>query len=332
VFYNAVIRSYDSLERVTRYEERYSVAPDFDRADYLYNTQGLPSQVIRHSYNSVANTWTENRREHLYYDLQGFLIHDSMSIFNGTGWMPNSSTDYVSNAAGYPTIITVHYFGNGMPAGLTEISYDYNSSNQRTRRIIRELSVDTVLENYSKDSAAYVGGMRTYRSFSYWISPVQDWQKVYEEFRHLNGAGLPDSVWGTDYFLSPNDSFYKTLDYNAAGLPVRQYISDNGGGPIEERYYYETYDLGIGSMPTAGKLFISPNPASGILRVSAFEKAAGRIVYRIFSPGGQLLRSVASYPGSGAMTLDISGLLPGSYLITAQDERGSSAAAQFVKP
>lgn len=73
---------------------------------------------------------------------------------------------------------------------------------------------------------------------------------------------------------------------------------------------------------------VSPNPTEGILRVTpALERATRPARYRVFDSVGRAVLS-AHPDGGESVTLDVSGLAPGLYLIRREGEGG---AVPFVK-
>ena len=81
--------------------------------------------------------------------------------------------------------------------------------------------------------------------------------------------------------------------------------------------------------PEEAHILLWPNPASDWLYV--FQKAEERHIYHILDMNGRIIRRFEGSMPDETLMIDVSGLKPGSYVLTVETESGKSARKVFLK-
>jgi hypothetical protein len=131
----------------------------------------------------------------------------------------------------------------------------------------------------------------------------------------FGGTGMPHVVVmaGTDHHIYYNTKGTATYDLPGITAAINTAISALGASDIS--------NANVG-------LTIVPNPATDVLHVSAAKSISNVTVTTV---AGQVVRSEVFAKGKSDVTLSLSGLASGIYVVKVVDADGASAIQKFVK-
>jgi photosystem II stability/assembly factor-like uncharacterized protein len=104
------------------------------------------------------------------------------------------------------------------------------------------------------------------------------------------------------------------------------FISDANHGWIStyDGRIFSCSDLvGIKEVETGSEIKLYPNPANGLINIELGESDPGEIRLKIFSVDGRIRKSETSISNPGKITLDISSLEPGIYILRMTSANGT---------
>ena len=318
------IRTYNQNGKVVRSE-----LPDAITF-FTYNAQGKLIQKTQINYDQATKTLLDSNSSNLYtYDASVYRVKDRGLYRNASpGFLqPDLTTIYANNAAGYPMQITFKTFFGPTPFIFSQMNYSYNTANKPILIITKYDNGSGILVSDTKDTIGYTGNMRKLLKSYNWNDVTSAWEISYEEYRRLNAASLPDSVFSRDYFNTTWDTTIQKLAYNAQGNPLylRSYTAGATTQDYDSRWYYETYNgVGVAGVAAKKDIVAYPNPATNMLYING--ASAGR--YFIHNTVGQVLQSGMLEPSSG---VPVQALPPGSYTFSLQDKAGAMHVAQFIR-
>jgi hypothetical protein len=138
------------------------------------------------------------------------------------------------------------------------------------------------------------------------------------EFRHLNAAGLPDSI-----YYSYSKEYIKLL-YTSQNNPHFKRDYRNDTLYRESRWTYDPDESTSVPNVKAEHLEFYPNPANDKIQLRGITQGN----YRIFNVAGQLMQS-GTVQNGGSIPVQL--LIPGMYTLSVQGTNRQLATATFVK-
>lgn len=160
--------------------------------------------------------------------------------------------------------------------------------------------------------------------------------------------GFPGGSYSSIYFTSPSEGWYLSgRIYHSSdggqnwdvgqffGVPARSmfFLDENKGWMSGSNGFVATYDGTVGVDDNEGqmeKVNIFPNPAMGVLYVQLSNVPNAENNILIYNLKGQLVLQKYLASTTAIITLDISALAPGSYLLKLENDQGLSGS-KFVK-
>lgn len=307
-----------------RYQISYNAAGDDVACDYYQDsTFGLPLPGL------VLNTTQRS-----VFNAQHRVVSDSIANEMGSGIAPSQRLLWSYNAANR-VIGAVQQDWDGAAwasSARAVVTYLANGLTQKVQ--YEEWDGTAWMPNYI-DSFGYNGNnpSYTYNGYSFYDSDSGSLQPGGYYTYHLNTAGNWDSA--TSYYYEPDSMGFLqdgkfVIGYNSYQNwdTILEFYDDDGDGVIDPmpayvtHYYYQTYDpAGVKDAPTALSTFtLAPNPTTGLLRMT-WNASAAPARYSLTDLQGRTLSGGPVMAGASRMELDLSGNVPGVYILmlTASD-------------
>jgi len=287
---------------------------------------------------STPPVWDTTYLSLFYYNSANKMVLDSQSTYNSTThtWIPSYRNTYSYDAANNMTHAEEWQWSP--PAGwIREATFDmtYTPANKiSTYRYYTYMS-STAIPQYI-DSFGYSPGVSyyTYNKHKEYISSSLSGMTI--GTKNINAAGLPDTLQG--YGFSPTDTVtpdsrsMSVIVYNTYKNPVTTTSYQDAGSSTpttfysKTYYYYELYEAsGIPSAIAAtNDIKVFPNPSSGITNVSFPERLMNATVtIAIAGIDGRVIKNESLVVKNTTESISIADLLPGIYVITANDVSGN---------
>jgi len=274
--YTVMSKQYDPSERIiaAQFTPVHTKWPWANKNNWSYNTSGrLAAMQVCTNYPGpgLDTLWPQV----FVYNPVGQLIMDS-TTYNS---FPSKNL-YHYTPDGYIDTITNLYSRNGIwnPSIRHIFTYKVDASDGILRSYLLQMEstpgtlVDRHIEYYTYLAGSNkLAGIRTLENIGGGTSLTQ----INDENRHYNVAGLPDTVFFSDY---NNFGHCKVLVYDTAGNPVTitMYDSPNWVTPKywekgwQQHFYYQTRPapiLTIIKNATEAAFLLSPNPTHGPLSI-----------------------------------------------------------------
>ncbi|MCX6225471.1 MAG: T9SS type A sorting domain-containing protein [Bacteroidia bacterium] len=266
---------------------------------YTFDGPGRKTQELCQLWDPTARDWVNQRKTEWYYDSLG--IKTEFAFFRWTlagqeyEWQEDQRNRIIKefDQSGHLTLTaeSVKGYGNRWTATRKEERV-YNSSGQPVLSVISE-GLGTLTEQFRTEWVYDPAGRLALETMTGPLirrpGPLAQKRKS-RVIRSLDNEGdLSREIW---YFW---DAFTKS------------YVFDS-----KDYYFYHSTSTGH-QQTGIDPIRVYPNPTRGILNLYGLSQLAG---VKIFSMQGMLLRSI---PNAG-ISVDISGLSPGAYLILVAED------------
>lgn len=305
-----------------------------ERTHFTYDANGLLIMRLCFGMNR-SMTLDSFTRHYYFYNANNHLIKDSQEyyIYNYTtgslSWQPYLTTNYTVNIAGYATQADFIYYGNrGYSYYAQIIKNTFNTSNLLVNSvIIRPKAGNTRADTLYQTRVSYNGPMRSGIFTDVWDTAIKAFVPSRYEFRRINGAGLPDSIWAGTYRIKPfKDTAITVILYDIDGYPIsKSNRALDGTTEHNERFYYYITPTDVNTAVRASDIILYPNPAENAIHIDGLDKC----YYHIIDFAGRMQQS-----GTAEGTLcriPIAALSAGAYIILLQNREGNYVTKSFVK-
>lgn len=298
---------------------------------WTYDANGNVAMEYFLSWNPNNSKWDTLGVKTFMYDIQNNLISDS--AYGYTQSQPSTKTDYQYDINNNLTDVT-YYTWNGTTWNATGRESNTYTGNNLLETNLYEMMVNGSWQNIYIDSFGYNGtNFYTYDLYKEWDTTSKAWVNSYLEERTLNAQSLPDSQK-----ISSWDTTNKVWEKSADN--VWQYNSDNNptklftyvyilGVPLpntflDGTFYYESYfDVSVDELPNNIQATVYPNPASEILNIQLSDATPSSVI-SLANVAGQVVWQHKYFAGKKELVrAPISGLTPGTYILTVQGNDGS---------
>ncbi len=328
--------------------ERHNSTYNFEKQvtgywQYLYNNnqQGSVNRYVNsfdaqntllmtEGFNLTGTSWHSFSRSYYYYDAQGLLTTDSTFMT----YTPTPELQYVTRNYYLPGGLLDSSSTDKQTSGWTHYSDHvcrYYATGQLMTSVIRYNSDPNT---QMKDSFAYDAANQSLQlkaSFKF----NGNWYETNTQERHLNIAGLPDTIYAMFYNtgLQMRDTFYwESFQYNASGLPVTTHrVHKYSTGLDHDRYYYyEPYTTGIKTAGMITDLNIYPNPTNNIITITSTQLLAKNLHIQLYNTMGQLLINDQLVWSNNSYQLSLAGYGEGMYWVVIKDEAGAVLCSKSI--
>lgn len=258
------------------------------------------------------------------YDPSGFKteFRSEKWIAATSIWEPTNRVIYTNDAIGRPTKLSYETYvssGNYHLDQTVVITYSGSSVLPATTLWEGISPVTSQWQKLSKAYYAYLNSTLTDRNDYIWNVDSAAWLDYHKERRHLNAAGLPDTI------VYLNSSDYYVYEYNSQNNPI-SYSSrlTSLSTPVTViRWDYEPKEnVGVNHVERE-RLELYPNPVSAQIQVKGITEGS----YQIFNTAGLLIQSGSISQNSG---VPVQNLPSGMYLIRVMTSTGRSLHANFI--
>ena len=355
---------YRKLSRID-FDNRYHYRPDSGivKLSGAYHRTYNSNNLITSELDSVyyQNVWLKNRRLRFSYDTNSRLSEEFIDTYNS---MLLSWDKYWKTVYAYPsnTQISLYSFIWNLSQWDTVSRIERVYQNGDLSQEVSSYKQNGIWINNDKDEFVYSNGMLSEWMNYNWTNTVWDTvarrRYVFDSFLRLDSLiyeGKPFGIQWVRYFdyhwqwvgnnattIYHNDygnsTSYKVLrTYNTNGYPLTEtalvqngvnYSYDPGKGSTKKRYYYETYNNNVSTQDhvrQSSGLRIYPNPVQKTLNLDLEKNRIQQV--QILDMNGRLFLQQAGEQ----QKLDVSNLIPGSYLIRVIDNKGNEFSSTFQK-
>lgn len=294
---------------------------------YTYDASNRLSRITQYKYNATVGALEANYRNLYFYNTDGFLSLDSVEFWDvsSASWQHQEKLKYSYDASGRVSFLSVEYdLPNGSVYVIAHQRVSYPGSLTQPASVVTELTNGHGLDSNYRENFAYSNAAMTFHEAYQWTG---GWDLVSQEYRHLNAANLPDSVfyryWNAGIAV---DSTYSLLAYNGQNNPLyrldysRTSTLPYGGAAWT---YESTAPTNVNHLNVA-RLEFYPNPASDNITLKAVTGGD----YQVFNTAGALVLS-GKMPNNPSIS--VQGLTPGMYLLHVQDSYGKQLQATFIR-
>lgn len=305
----------------------YFVAGKYDY-DQLSRVTQYYSHMAFNNYNNVLKSVTKH-----YYagnSTQPFL--DSIFNYLSNGSILKSARKFYYHPDGRNLIDTT-FTGAGNPTNASQ--YTYNGAVVTTvRRSYNGSNWSNTSRNISQNNN---DGLQLYsRSFN-WITTNNSWQLVSEDSAFYNAAGYlirhhtRNAYNSNNQLQTAQQHFIERNSYNNTyKWTAKNYSNGAVSNETTNLYYFEDYDNGLSLKPLPQKIRASiyPNPVQTSLKVHIGDPRATKLSISIYKLSG---KTISRVPVTGTQqTLDISHLPAGTFILTIQDQSGTTLFSQKI--
>lgn len=296
----------------------------------VFNANGDVTTHTMYQWNSSQNNWEAMFAVDYKYNSQNQLVSDSSYyIVNST---PSSVTHYTYDGNGnVKTTLFLAWQGTSLDTAMRTTNEYY--SNNKVKTSVEELyNSMNDWENSSFDSLGYTSaGDLEYRLYREWDDANGEWINSEQESRvFINGKAteLTFETWD-DVSNKWEIMIEGEAQYNTNGDPYLLIAYGYAGGiklpfpvAVQNLYYEEYYNVGVDKTPKANLLKVYPNPATNFVTVELNDTKAAQI--QLTNINGQVVRSINA-DNQQKVQVSLSGLTPGNYILTVNDNQGAPA-------
>ncbi|MCB9045106.1 MAG: T9SS type A sorting domain-containing protein [Chitinophagales bacterium] len=289
---------------------------------------------------NVSLTWNSGNWDTSFvsimtYDAQGHLLSDSSYTKFGGVASPAYRTKYTYDGSWNLVQYLYDYWDGTMWTGNSRTNFTYNGTKLVTTT--DQEYVNSSWRNSYMDSIGYNGsGIYNFYESREWDTVGAKWVNSEQEIHTINGNGVPSKVLYSEWNTGTKkwDPYSETeVFYDANGNPVRTDVYDYTGGikdntPYYINYmYYEYYfNVGVNNVPQVNVVSVYPNPASNNVYIVMNDIQEG--VITLTNMAGQVVRTISAV-GNQKVSLDITGLATGNYILSVQS-KGMTDARQML--
>jgi|SRR6185312_5931846 len=344
------------------YQEEFR---DFDyHKNLLYDTalfadsSFIPNMTYSNSFNtntvtgSYASIYQAGKSDSAYKQFftytSGNLTKDSIFEYSGGAWHLISKTFYSYNFSN--DLIEIDSYANPTDTTFTQPlieQYQYFNFYDGSHRLLNTLESQydgSSLAPYIADTFAYTGAYNFHTSWKEYQYDVINkyWAPITNMTKHLNPAGLPDTV-NIQSFDSLSNQWvpnikdivkYDSLN-NPDSLMAYQYnFTSFPATPNFTTVYYYNYVTDPNSVNNISALnsniTIYPNPAYENITVGNIDNKNQLVSVALFDMQGRECERQDGKVKDGSLQLSVDYLAPGAYMLTLQDKAGAILARKLV--
>lgn len=300
----------------------------------VYNSDNNVTTKTRSAWSSGLGQWLPvSVNEYTYDNQKRMTIDSSYSLLPSP--MPVDVNYYTYDGNGnLAQALTLKWDGTAWDS-LTRTTHTYYTNN-KLQQSIRQV-YDTIAltwENTELDTMAYLtSGNINFIEYREWDSLAAEWVNTDLETRGYNSSDelvtSIYSVWDEDNDTWETEGDVKLI-YNSDNnlTKVEAYMYINGVRIplpvfIQNIYYEHYFNVGIENNTIANSITVYPNPAKEYINLH-FKDTNINEVKLMDITGRIILKQTAT--GMQKMTIDLTGLAPGNYILSA--ESGNSAPAR----
>ncbi len=303
---------------------------------YQFNYNAMNQPVSVYSYSDTigvtpSDTFT---RRLMSYNSSNQLIQDSTFYYSLGSSSIYLEYKYSYDASG--SLSRIDYYANSGSALYLYQTYvlTYNSSNQLIA-VVTDTGASAM--PYYKETFQYTSGVNYFTSDSTYTWQGSAWMANYTVSKHLNPAGVPDTVTAT-YFDTTAISYVElsAFNYDTYNNPVQDYDSlyYTGGSSVNTTYFhYDTYIdptsiTNITQQPV--HVVVYPNPANNDITIRTDKNEPIRIT--IANMYGQQVVNTSLQNAGNEHAISIANISPGNYQISVYDGDNTLLHSQlFIK-
>jgi hypothetical protein len=345
---------YDSSYNVTEYADLYLMdstsAHDNSRFINTYDTSGniIHSLALSWDY----GIWDSSQYRSFFYDTANRVVLDSTSVnYGGSTWAPDEKYYYTFDDSGNMIHANAYFDSAGTWIPSVQYFMHYNSANQLRWDSVCQYTGGVWIPQAS-DTISYALGYRTYEKT---LNAVGGTPASYLIFtKHINGSGLPDTMYQEEYNYSDNTIIEKmkySYSYDSYDEPT---IAINYKFNVDTTftsgwydttadyityYYYETYarhahNNAVNNVTeTTENIKVYPNPTTNEINIYRPGAAQGTYTFiKLINTAGQTVRTESFPWHNETETVSMAGLAPGVYWVAIQDKSGNVVwRAEVVK-
>ena len=322
-------------------EEGYFDNGAFDMATMYSNTfdaQGRLSQLVYledvgsgfDSVGKLVRTYNSNNKP----------VADTIYDYSGSGWDQSGMLlhTYASNGK----LDTLYILSSdGMGGWSADQVYVHTHDNSgRLKAVVGYVDMGSGLMPVVADTFTYTGTNSFFTTLSEYQDNGSGLMPAVQLDKHINGAGLPDTMWINQYDMATSSWFPMVkmdFEYNTDNNPEEQIISMYNGGSFDllqtTHYYYELFDDGIQNVHNTVKnadITLYPNPATSDLNMVWNEADGKRAMVEIINASGQKIASQSFNWKEKNQKISLGNLTPGIYWLIVKDASGVVTFRQSV--
>ena len=290
--------TYDANGNVATTLDAYNNGTTWDstRGTLTYNPQGKVTLQLNEDYNTVTMMWEPMRRTTLTYNANGDMLTSTTEVWNMGQWQ---NSYRVANT----------YVNNLLSESLNEVWFSgmWHNSNK---------------EIFSYDA----NGNLTQNLNDYWnAGQWEPGQRITHTYNANNDkTSTTYENYGSGNYEYQNRVLYDNYNtYHQEGIETNETWNATLGqfemqdGDEETRYYYEEYSQSVkDSKGAVAGMHIYPNPARGMLKVSAtFDEAVVASLTMLDMNGRTVKQTMLPAVRQQNTTINISNLPAGTYLL-----------------
>jgi hypothetical protein len=307
------VQSYNSANKPISYVTSSNI--------YLWKYDGSNRPVSKTNilFNTATHVFDTASRTFYRYDASGNLVTDSIMNWSVTKqkWDTGARYVYTNDASGRITYASYERYFNGHYEILDGHELTYTGTSMLPSSYSRKSMVNSNWVYYTKTDYVYSGNVLIQREDFSWKTATSSWSSNGKEFRHLNAAGLPDSV-----YYSYSNTYIK-LAYASQNNPQFKTEYHNDTVYRESRWTYDPDESTSVSSVKTERLEFYPNPAKDEIQLKGLTIGS----YSILNAAGQLVQSGKLNGGA----IPVQALIPGLYILNVQDGKGLVSTGRFVK-
>lgn len=265
------------------------------------------------------------------YNSQNQLISDSSYYVVSS--MPSSLTHYTYDGNGnLTTTLFLSWQGSALDSSMRITNEYYSNNKVKTSTEEQYNAMNAAWENSYYDSVGYTSaGQLEYRIYREWDDANGEWINSEQETRvFVNGkaSSLIFETWD-DVANTWEIQVEGEASYNANGdvylVVAYPYLSGTKlpfPALIQNLYYEEYYNVGVDNTPKANLLKVYPNPATNFVTVELDGSKTAMV--QLTNINGQVVRSINA-DNQQKVQVSLSGLTPGNYILTVNNNQGAPA-------
>lgn len=298
------------------------------RMNWTLNGQGHITEMLTENYNTITTTWLPDYRHIYLYDGAGRLVLDSNETYVLGSWKPGLRVAFHYNSNNQVDTSTSSQYISGQWIANQRYAFAY-AGGYMTSSLSQVLNGPNWLD-VEELATTYSGNQVIYKKKTRWPGGVPTLES--EEHRHLNTAGLPDSIFRHGSNGAYWDTTVTKITYNSFGNPDTIGIHTwTMVKYAETNYWYQDYDpQAVKEIAAAKNIVVYPNPARGQLQVTTIGMKHGSAEYTIVNNLGQTVLKIKKWIDNNKLVIDLPGLSPGTYWLQLQDAAGAWYKAGFV--
>lgn len=308
-----------------------------------YNSASNITSILEltSSYTTGGLPWDSAYADVMTYNSSNQLISDSESYYDNIPLTWTAETKFTYNYDASNNLVLAQEY-SWQPGWLLDGTYtfSYYPGTHQLKTYEYDIFSPGPIPS-DRDSFGYAAGINysTYQNCRTYVSGALSDMTI--TTKHVNSAGLPDTVREYEYFTgsTPYISKMGAWSYNSYNDPAMTttYQDTLTTTPTtlwgKTYFYYELYSAS--SVPllqtNVNNINIYPNPATSTINISlpGFTKNSVAII-DIINSEGQMIRSESLRWQKDTEQMETDQLLPGAYWISVKDRNGALLGVQKI--